>query len=215
MGEPRIILALATEADDRSATWDQLRTIQTEMFAAGPVAVKFAYFGAEGALQTSRPYVSTRWAMDADDLGALMDHARADCVCGCYCPVNGILEHALHETQQGPVQVVIVGDHFSGDLGAAIATAKKLRAAGSQVFLFQFASSRSAFAADLAEATGSAHFQLNPHVERVAGRLPRMLDAVTQFAIGGKAALRALGNESADLLLEQMDASDGITQRRS
>jgi hypothetical protein len=214
MSEPRIILALATEADDRSATWDQLRTIQTEMFAAGPVAVKFAYFGREGARQTSRPYISTRWAADADDLGALMDHARAGCVCGCYCQVSDILEQVLRETRQGPVQaVVIVGDNFTGDLDAATVIAKELRAAGTRLFLFQQGISgrtEDAFKA-LAEITGGAFFQFNPHVERVAKRLPAMLEAVTQFAIGGTAGLKALDNEAADRLLEQMGASGRIT----
>jgi hypothetical protein len=54
---PRMILALAAEADDRFI-WDWVVTLQTEMFAAGPVQIKFAYFGREGALQT-RPYITT------------------------------------------------------------------------------------------------------------------------------------------------------------
>ena len=208
---PRIILALAMEADDRSATWDQLRTIQTEMFAAGPAALKFCYFGREGALQTSRPYISTRWVTDTDDMADIMDKGRAGCVCGCYCQVSDILEQCLAETQQGSVQaVVIVGDNFTGDLDAALATAKQLRAVGTPLFLFQqgrSSATEDAFRA-LAEVTGGAYFQFNPHVERVAGRLPGLLEAVTHFAIGGMTALEARGNESADLLLEQMHAAD-------
>ena len=46
---PRVILTLAAEADDKFI-WDQLQTLQLEMFGAGPVQIKFAYFGAEGAL---------------------------------------------------------------------------------------------------------------------------------------------------------------------
>jgi hypothetical protein len=45
----RVILALAAEAND-DFIWDQLKIIQPDMFAAGPVSVKFAYFGTEGAL---------------------------------------------------------------------------------------------------------------------------------------------------------------------
>jgi hypothetical protein len=202
---PRIILALATEADDQHATWNQLKTIQTEMFAAGSIAVKYCYFGREGAGQTSRPYISTRWATDADDLADLMDHARANCVCGCFVDINSILDAALRETKQGAVQaVVIVGDSFFGNRNAAVAIAKQLRAAGTKVFLFQQGNDRNtadAFQA-VAEITGGAHVQFNPHVERVAKRLPAMLDAVTQFAIGGTSALKAL---DAVLLLEQMN----------
>src|SRR5262245_29423715 len=57
--EARVIVAIAAEADDTFA-WDQLARIQSQMFAAGPVAIKFAYFGAEGTSQV-RPCITTRW----------------------------------------------------------------------------------------------------------------------------------------------------------
>ena len=44
MPEPRVIFALAAEAED-DFIWDRLADIQTIMFAAGPVSIKFAYFG--------------------------------------------------------------------------------------------------------------------------------------------------------------------------
>jgi hypothetical protein len=87
--KPRMIVALAAEADDQ-LVWDQVRTLQPELFAAGPISVKFAYFDAEGALDTTRPYVATRWVTDADDMVDIMDHGRAGCVCGCYCSIFGI-----------------------------------------------------------------------------------------------------------------------------
>jgi hypothetical protein len=140
-----------------------------------------------------------------------MDRGRAGCVCGCFVDVADILAQALEEAQRGSVQaVVIVGDHFHGNLDRAVATAKQLRKAGVRLFLFQQATDGSAcpqaFKA-LAEATGGAFFQFNPHVERVAERLPSFLEAVTHFAIGGTGALAAQDNESALLLLEQMEAT--------
>ena len=205
--DARMILAVAAEADDRFI-WDRVRTIQTEMFADGPVQIKFAYFGREGELQ-SRPYITTSWVTDADDMAGIMDRGRAGCVCGCYIQIGDILEHALRETRQGSVQaVVIVGDHFHGSLDEAIATAKQLRAAGTKLFLIQQGHSgptEPAFRA-LAEVTGGAYVQFNPHIERVAEQLPGMLEAVTHFAIGGIPALQARDNESAVLLLEQMNA---------
>jgi hypothetical protein len=60
--------------------------------------------------------------------------------------------------------------------------------------------------------TGGAYLQFNPHIERVAERLPRMFEAVTHFAMGGMPALQARGNESAVLLLEQMNAAGQIAQ---
>jgi hypothetical protein len=211
--DARMILALAAEADDRFI-WDRIRTIQTDMFAVGPVHIKFAYFGREGALQT-RPYIATSWVADADDMAGIMDRGRAGCVCGCYIQIGDILKQALQETRQGSVQaVVIVGDHFHGSLDDAVATAKQLRAAGTRLFLLQ--QGRSGPAEDafriLAEVTGGAYFQFNPHIERVAERLPGMLEAVTHFAIGGMAALEARDDESAVLLLEQMNAAGQIAQ---
>jgi hypothetical protein len=211
--DARIILALAAETDDRFI-WDRVRTIQTEMFAAGPVQIKFAYFGREGELQ-SRPYITTSWVTDADDMAGIMDRGRAGCVCGCYIQIGDILEQALRETRQGSVQaVVIVGDHFHGSLDNAVATAKQLRAAGTRLFLIQQGHSDPTERAfrTLAEATGGAYVQFNPHIERVAEQLPGMLEAVTHFAIGGFQALQAIDNESAVLLLEQMAAAGQIAQ---
>jgi hypothetical protein len=208
---PRVILTLAAEADDKFI-WDQLQTLQLEMFGAGPVQIKFAYFGAEGALQV-RPYITTSWVVDADTMAAIMDRGRTGCVCGCYITINDILEHALRETQQGPVQaVVIIGDRFHGDLDSAIAAAKQLRAAGTRLFVFQ-QDDRSNKYRVIAEETGGAFFQFNPHVERVARRLPGLLEGITRFAVGGVAALKALeaqGDEPAGLLLEQIAAEQII-----
>ena len=47
--DARVILAVAAEADV-NFVWDKLKVIQADMFAAGPVSIKFTYFGAEGAL---------------------------------------------------------------------------------------------------------------------------------------------------------------------
>jgi len=208
--QPRVILALATEADDEFI-WDRMRTLASEIFAV-PVAVKFAYFGREGALQT-RPCITTRWVTDADDWADIVNRGRAGCVCGCYIQTSDILEQALRETRQASVQAVVIVGNFYGDLDGAVATAKQLRAAGTRLFLFQQGRSgltEDAFRA-LAEVTGGAYFQFNPHVERVAERLPEMLEAVSHYAlggIGGMTALEARGNGSAALLLEQMHAAD-------
>ena len=95
----------------------------------------------------------------------IMDRGRASCVCGCYVQIGDILEQALRETREGPVQaVVIIGDRFHGDLDDAVATAKQLRAAGTRLFLFQQGRSDPAERAFriLAEVTGGAYFPFNP-----------------------------------------------------
>src|SRR5262245_43292174 len=60
--DARVILAVAAEANDRFL-WDRLKDVQAGMFAAGPVQIKFAYFGREGASQV-RPCITTRWITD-------------------------------------------------------------------------------------------------------------------------------------------------------
>jgi hypothetical protein len=155
----------------------------------------------------------SRWTTSPSDLADLLQKARTHCVCGCYVKVSSILEQALRETQRGPLQaVVIVGDSFYGDFEAAMATAKQLRAAGTRLFLFRQGGSDSTERCFrlLAETTGGAYFPLNPHIERVAERLPQLLEAVTHFARGGMSALAARGDEAASLLLEQMNTSNQI-----
>jgi hypothetical protein len=130
----RVIVAVAAEADD-DFIWSRLNMLP-ELFAAGPVAIRFGYFGAEGAL-SARPFIATHWATDASVLADLIDRGRTRCVCGCFVKIADILEQALQETRQAPVQaVVIIGDNFHGDLEAATATAKQLRAAGTRLFCF-------------------------------------------------------------------------------
>jgi hypothetical protein len=208
MADARVIIALAAEADD-DFIWSRLDALQTEMFMAGPVAIKFAYFGREGALP-SRPFVTTRWVHDSDDMAALLNRARAHCVCGCFVNAGDIFEAVLKEEE--PVQaVIVVGDRFYGDEDAVMHQAERLRAAGTRLILFQQGRSgptQQVFQA-LAERTDGAYFQFNPAVERIAEKLPGLFEAVTHFAIGGERALeaRAPKNESAAVLLEQMTAS--------
>jgi hypothetical protein len=127
-----------------------------------------------------------------------MDRGRTRCVCGCFIEISDILEEALRESQQGgPVQaVVIVGDQPHGDLGHAVTIAKKLRAAGARLFVFQQGRpgcpGERAFKI-LAETTGGACIAFNPHIEQVAERLPGMLEAIAHFAVGGMTALQAKG----------------------
>lgn len=77
--DARMILASAAEANDEFV-WDRVKALQTELFAAGPAQIKFAYFGREGALQTR--------VTNADDWP--MDRGRAGCVCGCYVQTGDI-----------------------------------------------------------------------------------------------------------------------------
>ena len=209
MPEPRVIVALADEVED-DFIWKRFEDLRANLFGAGPMAIKFAYFGREG-VQAVRPLMSTRWATDPDDLRDLMEHARASCVCGCYVRVGDILGEALKETEHKPVQaVVVIGDRFYGDHNEALTHAERLREAGTRLFVFRRSGARSiggdTFRA-LAGATGGAYVEFNPAVERVAERLPRMFEAVAHCAVGGPDAMEALASPCARLLLEQMSRS--------
>jgi hypothetical protein len=202
----RVFVNLATEADD-GFIWNKLEDMLQYMYFAGPLAVIFSYFGEEGA-RTSRPLMSTRWATDPDDMRALLDHARHNCVCGYYTHIDDVLAEALKESEEGPLQaVVIFGDRFSGDHEAALAQARQLYAGGARVFIFAETGKSAgggAAAKAIAEAGGGVRITYNPNVERIADRLPRFFNAIGHYAIGGSDALKALTNQSATLLLEQM-----------
>jgi hypothetical protein len=210
---PRIIVAVAAESGD-DFIWSRVKQLP-ELLTAGPVKIKLAYFAEEGS-RPARPYVSTRWARDADDLADLISHARSQCVCGCYLAVADILAEALQETRQSPVQALIVlGDIFRRhDLAASIKIAKDLNAAGTRLFVFQQGRSpdaEQAFRA-LASSTGGAYYQFNPHVERIAQRLPKLFEAVACYALGGTTARQARGDESAMVLLDQMNPTNQIAK---
>jgi hypothetical protein len=211
--QARVILALATE-NPNDAIWSRIRMLADEIFAA-PVAYKFAYYGREGAGQTRRPCIATEWVVTTDDWTDIVDQARSNCVCGCFMATDDFLAQALREAQQAPVQAIVVLGGFHGKLDDAIATAKLLRAVGTRVFCFQqdrSSSTERAFRA-LAEIGGGAFYRINPHVDMVAERLPSMLEAVTHYATGGKAALETRDDESANLLLEQIAAADRTLAR--
>ena len=170
--------------------------------------------GARVRVQPGGP-AATDWVTVADDWTDIVDQGRVDCVCGCFMQTDDFLTQALRETRQTPVQAVVILGGFHGKLDTAVATAKLLRAAGTRVFCFQQDRSNPTERAFkvLAEVGGGAFYQLNPHVDLIAQRLPKMMEAITDYAVGGKAALEARGDEPANLLLEQMTAADRMLAR--
>jgi hypothetical protein len=211
---PRVIIALATERPT-DAIWNRIKMLQHEIFAA-PVAVQFAFYGAEEAGQTRRPCVSTRWIEDVDDWASIISHARAACRCGCFMRTDDFLGHILREARQASVQAAIIIGDFHGNLDDAVVVAEQLGATGTRLFCLQQGHSdltKRAFKR-LAEAGRGAFSQFNPHVDMVAERLPRMIAAISHYAIGGTAAMEALDDEAANLLLEQMIAVDRLLTRK-
>lgn len=103
----RVIVAHGIEYHDEFV-WEQLKTLQADMLAAGDIELKFAYYGVEDERMV-RPLITTNWITDPDDVADIMDRGRDGCVCGCYTPIADILEHAL---QEAPKALVIFGDSF-------------------------------------------------------------------------------------------------------
>jgi hypothetical protein len=183
------------------------------MFALAPVAIKLAYFGAEDAGRR-RPFISTRWSTDPYEMADLIDHARDQCVCGCFVDIASVIEATIAENRQGTVEaVVIIGDHLSYPAAdKALAYAKQLSAQGTKLFMGLQATPKQAVYSgafkDLAGQTGGAFFAFDPYTERVAERLPDFLYSVAQFAVGGTESLRTLDSQCATLLLEQIRTNE-------
>ena len=190
----RIIIGHAIEYHDEFV-WDQIKTLQADMFAMGEIKIKFCYYGVEDE-EMVRPLITTNWIEDAGTMADVMDRGRGGCVCGCFTPISDILEHAL---QEAPKAVIIIGDTFYGDLDQLMAIAKQLRAAGTRLFFFQQGRNgrtESAYRA-LSGITGGAYVQFNPQAERIEERLPEMFAAITSYVIDGLSTP----------LLEQMTAT--------
>jgi hypothetical protein len=208
---PRVIIAVAGETDDD--IWGAVERVQRDLFVLGPVAIKLAYFGAEDAGRR-RPFISTRWSTDPDDMANLIDHARDHCVCGCFVDIASVIEAAIAENRQEKVEaVVIIGDHLSYPAAdKALSYAKQLSARGTKLFMGLQATPKEAMYSgvfkDLAQQTGGAFFAFDPYTERVAERLPDFLRSIAQFAVGGTEALRTLDSQCATLLLEQIRTNE-------
>jgi hypothetical protein len=183
------------------------------MFALGPVTVKLAYFGVEDAGRR-RPFISTRWSTGPHDMADLINHARDQCVCGCFVDISSVIEAAIAENRQKTVEaVVIIGDHLSYPAAdKALANTKQLSAQGTKLFMgLQATPKQAAYSGvfkDLARQTGGAFFAFDPYTERVAERLPDFLQSVAQFTVGGTEALRTLDSQCATLLLEQIKTNE-------
>jgi hypothetical protein len=206
---PRIIIVNAIANDD-SLVWERIEAALPEMYV-DPLNIKLGYFGIEGGDQI-RPYMSTRWASDPDDMAHLVDHARRGCLCGCYAHITDVLAAVVAEVQQGPVAaVVIFADTTYGitDRKAISAYIETLRKHGTRLFMFVRGVSKHetpAFYRSLVEETGGAFHLFTSNIERVAERIPDLLRAIACYATGGIEALRALDNAAGTLLLEQLRA---------
>ena len=229
----RVILAVASMADD-AYMWETLKGTQAAMFEAGPVSIKLAFYGLEKAgghrpCITSR-WVNDPDDMDGLIDKA---RAKCVCGCFVNIadiftaalqekePVKQIVILDPPLSNWGANEAMARADELHAK-GIKVFIFRKAAETHATWFrkaaethapwaesIFRKAAETHATWADqpfveLAERTGGAYIKFNPSVERVAERLPHLLKAVAQYAIGGVEAVKALEDQSADLLLEQM-----------
>jgi hypothetical protein len=202
---PRVLLALANHG--RSPGWQRAKVLQRQMFeaGAGKLEMKFAYYAEDDDQGVRRCRITTRWIVHPDDMAALMD--RAECNCGCYVNIRSVLQQAVKENQGRPMRAaVVVGDAFHDDqdgLDEAALAANQLRREGTRVFLIQ--QGDDAHTARklqyLARVSGAAYFRFDPKTQQP---FVEMLEAVSAYAADGEDALKAIGGQTATLLLEHL-----------
>jgi hypothetical protein len=205
-GKPRVILALANFV--RSG-WARAKVLQRAMFkaAAGSgLEMKFAFYGADNAAGVRRCRITTRWITDPDDMAGVID--RAECTCGCYVNIRDVLMHAVRKAEERPLRaVIIVGDAFHDDpdgLDEAAISAKRLRRAGTRVFLMQLGDDliTARKLQYLARVSGGAYFRFDPRTQE--RQFSEMWNAMSVYAAGGEEAVKATGGQAATLLLQHL-----------
>jgi hypothetical protein len=197
----RLVFALDATMS-RQPTWDRACQLQGEMFReaerVGGLAVQLVYFRGFGECRASR------WAGDADRLGAMM--SRIDCR-GGNTQILRVLGHTINETRRERVRALVyVGDAVEEPIDALCAKAGELALLGVPVFAFQEGHDPGAETAlrEIARITRGAWCRFDPSAAHELGALLR---AVAAYAAGGPKALADLsarGGPGARLMLEQL-----------
>ena len=207
-GTPRVLLALANHG--RSPGWERAKVLQRQMFeaAAGSgLEMKFCFFAEDDDKGVRRCKITKRgWITNPDDMAEHMD--KAECDCGCYIHIRSVLQQAVTENADRPMRaVVIVGDafHDSEDgLAEAALAINQLRRQGTRVFLIQQGDGPTTARKlkHLHRVSGASYFQFDPQTQQQ--QFAEMLEMVSAYAAGGEQAVKAIGGQAANLLLEHL-----------
>jgi hypothetical protein len=204
-GTPRVLLALANHG--RSPGWERAKTLMRQMFeaAAGSgLEMKFAFYGRDDDQGVRQCRITTRWIANPDDMASIMD--RAECNCGCYVNIRSVLQQAVQENTDRPMRaVIIVGDAFHDNedsLAEAALAINQLRRQGTRVFLIQQGDEpvTTRKLQHLHRVTSASYFKFDPQTQR--RQFAEMLEMVSAYAAGGEQAVKAIGGQAANLLLE-------------
>lgn len=198
--QPRLLFAVDATAS-RQPTWDHASHLQQEMFiASGKVAtlaVQLCYYRGFAEFRASR------WLTDSAELARLMGQVRCE---GGHTQIAKLLRHAQDEHRKAKVRaLVFIGDAMEEDADSLCHLAGQCGMLQLPLFLFQEGNERLAETTfrSMARLSGGAYARFD---SRSASTLARLLGAVASFAAGGRTALEELGDESAKLLLQQLQS---------
>jgi hypothetical protein len=197
----RLMFALDATAS-RAPTWviarDQTAKMFREAAPLGHLSMQLVYYRGSGVALGDAPGAAecrfSKWVSSGDQLVHLMN--RIDCRAGI-TQIGRVLTHALRETEKAPVQaVVFIGDAMEEQIEELAATASKLGALETPIFLFQEGRDPAVEKAFrlLALKSGGAYFRFDPaNIARAVEQLSDQLSAIARLAVGDTEALEQVG----------------------
>ena len=197
----RLMFALDATAS-RQPTWDRACNLQAKMFLTteklGGLQVQLCYYRGFGEFQHSA------WCNSSQQL--LNQMLGVQCL-GGYTQIAKVLDLALTETRQQPINaVVIISDAMEENIDALCNKAGQLGILNTPLFMFQEGTDPDVSRAyrQLAHLSNGAYCSFN---ESSARELEELLSVVAHYASGGKASLKELSHVQsapAKALLQQL-----------
>ncbi len=192
----RLLFALDATAS-REATWDHACALQAEMFAAiarlGTLHVQLCYY------RGFHDFHVSPWVRDTQALASQM--CGVSCL-GGHTQIERVLRHALAETRQRPLQVVVlIGDCCEEALDPLCELAGELGLQGTRIFAFHEGRDPTGerLFRQLARLSGGV---FAPFDTASAARLRELLAAAAVYATGGLRALEQFATGKSDQLLQ-------------
>jgi hypothetical protein len=200
-GVPRLIFAIDATAS-RQPTWNQACKIQGQMFLStrhlGGLQVQLCYYRGFQELRASQ------WLVDEEALLRQMNAVRCE---GGYTQIERLLNHALKEHRELPVQaLVFIGDAIEESADALCGKAGEAGIERLPLFMFQEGADPKVekHFRTMARVSGGAYARFD---HRSASELAELLGAVARYAAQGKQGLLEYSAERGSgvkLLLDQL-----------
>lgn len=189
MSRGRLIFALDATAS-RQPTWDRACQLQGDMFAAvaalGGLALQLVWYRGYGEFQVEP------WLTDSAQLQQRMTGVQCR---GGLTQIGRVLQHTLQETRRHRINALaLVGDCLEESIDPLCHVAGELGVLGVPVFAFQEGGDPEAARGfrEIARLTHGAYCAFDAGS---AQQLRELLKAVAVYAVGGRQALAALGQQ--------------------